>query len=74
MCLYAGVQWNTEISNESVGTLCEALSQNSILRSLHILGTQINDSGIRTIMSKSLTIGDKKFDLDLSFAYDDTDN
>lgn len=74
MYVYVGVQWNMEITNESVCTLCEALSQNSILRSLHILGTQIDDAGIRAIMSKSITIGDKKFDLDLSFAYDDTDN
>jgi len=69
-CCNVGVQWNTEITNESVGALCEALSQNSILRSLHILGTQITDSGIRMIMNKSITIGDKKFDLDLSFAFD----
>mmetsp|Transcript_2216 Transcript_2216/g.3492 ORF Transcript_2216/g.3492 Transcript_2216/m.3492 type:complete len:341 (-) Transcript_2216:196-1218(-) len=65
---FLGIQWNP-ISNTAAGPLSEALSGNNILRAIHILGTNIDGEGIKKIMDNSATIGDKRLELDLGFAY-----
>jgi Ran GTPase-activating protein (RanGAP) involved in mRNA processing and transport len=66
--VFLGLQWN-EISNDAALPLSEMLSTNNVLRSVHILGTQIDESGIKLMMDNAAQVGDsRKLDLDLAFA------
>ena len=63
---FLGLQWN-ELTNDSILPLCEMVAINPILRSIHILGTQIDENGIKMILENSILSGDKKLDIDLAF-------
>jgi Ran GTPase-activating protein (RanGAP) involved in mRNA processing and transport len=63
--VFLGLQWN-ELTAEAVAPLCEIVSGNNVLRSIHLLGTDIDGDGIKKIMESSL-LG-SKLDIDVSFA------
>jgi Ran GTPase-activating protein (RanGAP) involved in mRNA processing and transport len=65
--IFLGLQWN-ELGNDAAVPLSEMLAVNNALRSVHILGTQIDEGGIKMIMDSSILQGEKKLDLDLAFA------
>lgn len=64
--VFLGLQWN-ELTNEAAVSLSEALSTNNVLRSVHILGTQIDAEGVKKLMDSSIQLGDKKLDVDVAF-------
>lgn len=63
---FLGLQWN-ELSNDAALPLSEMLSMNNVLRAVHIIGTQIDEAGVRKIMDASIQIGEKRIDIDLGF-------